>query len=293
MSSDLTLKNAGASTSLDLQMRWAKAAAGSGILPKAYRDGNAASILVAISLGASMGLTPAESLYRIDVIQGTPTAKAELIMQNVRRAGHRIRVTKDATAMSATATIVRADDPDFEWSETRDMEWARHMGLATKENYKSQPLTMLAWRAVTAVARLACPEALYGVVYDTDELREARPVVDDPEPAAMSSVERVRQALRPVEDIVDAEVVDTAAPITPDQLAQIKAGAEQAGLTPADGAALVEKVSGRKVGTKELTEAEADDVLAALTDLAEQAKPADDEWTVDADTGELFDGQAV
>ena len=35
---------------------------------------------------------------------------------------------------------------------------------------------MLQWRASTAVARLACPEALYGVAYTADEM------ADHPEP---------------------------------------------------------------------------------------------------------------
>ena len=32
---------------------------------------------------------------------------------------------------------------------------------------------MLQWRAITAVARLACPEALYGVTYTPDEAADA------------------------------------------------------------------------------------------------------------------------
>src|SRR5699024_846359 len=43
-------------------------------------------------------------------------------------------------------------------------------GLASKENYKKQALTMLQWRAISGVGRLACPEALYGVQYTPDEL---------------------------------------------------------------------------------------------------------------------------
>jgi hypothetical protein len=139
------------------------------ILPDSYK-GNPANVLIAIGLGASMGLSPAESLYRISVIKGKPAAGAELIASNVRKAGHRLRVRGDDA--SCTATIIRADDPDYEFTITRDLEWARSMGLASNDNYRKQPGTMLQWRAITAVARLACPESLYGVVYSDEEATE-------------------------------------------------------------------------------------------------------------------------
>lgn len=158
---------------LDTQMQFAKAvtASGGSILPKAYQ-GNPGNALIAINLGSSMGLAPAESLYRIDVIQGTPTASAELVASNVRKAGHKLRVRVDEQAQSVTAEIIRADDPDYTYTVTRDMKWAKDMGLAGKDNYRKQPMTMLQWRAITAVARLAASEALYGVGYTADEIRE-------------------------------------------------------------------------------------------------------------------------
>jgi hypothetical protein len=151
------------------QMEYAKAVAAGTLLPEAYRN-KPANVLIAVGLGSAMGLSPAESLYRIDVIQGKPTASAELIATNVRKAGHKLRVKGDD--QSCTATVIRADDPDFPFVVTRDAAWAQRMGLASKDNYKKQIGTMLQWRAITAVARLACPEALYGVAYTPDEIRD-------------------------------------------------------------------------------------------------------------------------
>ena len=159
-------------TDLTAQMDYARAVSTGSLLPQAYR-GKPADILIAVGLGQAMGLSPAESLYRIDVIQGKPTASAELIAANVRKAGHKLRVRGDDN--TCTATIVRADDPDFEFTITRDTAWAQKMGLTTKDNYKKQPGTMLQWRAISAVARLACPEALYGVAYTPDEMTDMRP----------------------------------------------------------------------------------------------------------------------
>lgn len=151
------------------QVSYAQSVAKAGILPQAYRD-RPADIIVAMGLGQSMGLSPMESVYRINVIQGKPTASAELIASQVRKAGHRLRIRKDEKKMSVTCTIYRADDPEYPFEVTRDKAWADRMGLSGKDNYKMQPLTMLTWRAITACAREACPEALYGVAYTPDEM---------------------------------------------------------------------------------------------------------------------------
>lgn len=154
---------------LDAQIRYAELMSKAGIVPDVYK-GKPADILVAMGFGQSMGLSPAESLYRIAVIKGKPTMSAELIAAQVRKAGHRLRITKDERAVSATCTIVRCDDPDYPFTVTRDRKWAHQMGLDSKENYQKQPMTMLTWRAITACAREACPEALFGVAYTPDEM---------------------------------------------------------------------------------------------------------------------------
>jgi hypothetical protein len=167
------------------QVRYAEFVTTGDMIPAAYKN-KPANAVIAIGLGQAMGLSPAESLYRIDVIQGKPTASAELIASNVRKAGHKLRVTVDEANTSVTATIYRADDPDYPHSVVRDMAWAAKMGLQSKENYKKQPLTMLQWRAISAVARLACSEALYGVQYTPDELSDLgeRHAPQTPAPAA-------------------------------------------------------------------------------------------------------------
>lgn len=153
------------------QMAFAKAVCQSDIIPTVYR-GKPANILVAVGYGAPLGLTPIQSLQDISVINGKPTASASFIASHVRMAGHKLRINKDEKALSVTATIVRSDDPDYPISVTRDKAWAQQMGLLNKDNYRKQPLTMLTWRAITAVAREACPEILYGVQYSPDELHD-------------------------------------------------------------------------------------------------------------------------
>lgn len=174
------------------QMAYAQAIAQSNIIPDAYRN-KAANVMVAMNFGQSMGLSPAESLYRIAVIKGKPTMSAELIAAQVRKAGHKLRIKKDEAAQSVTATVVRCDDPDYPISVTRDIAWAKSMGLASNDNYRRQPMTMLTWRAITAVAREACPEALFGVAYTPDEMHDmdASPA-SAPEPVPVADLQPLR-----------------------------------------------------------------------------------------------------
>lgn len=196
----------GSELSFGEQVEYAKLVTDGDLVPQTYRN-KPANALIAIGLGQAMGLSPAESLYRIDVIQGKPTASAELIASNVRKAGHKLRITTNEQAMSVTAQIIRADDAEFIHEVTRDMTWAKGMGLHTKDNYKKQPLTMLQWRAVSAAARLACPEALYGVTYTSDEMSDfGKPKASAPTSPAFAALQDEPE-VEPV-DVTTGELQD-------------------------------------------------------------------------------------
>lgn len=252
-------------TDLATQMEFARAVQSAGLLPANYR-GRPADIMLAVGLGQSMGLSPAESLYRIDVIQGKPTASAELIAANVRKAGHKLRVRLDEQQQSATATIVRADDPEFEHTVTRDMAWAKDMGLLGKDNYKKQPLTMLQHRAVTAVARMACPEALYGVAYTADEMGDVQ-TAESPRTGLAAVIAESESAA----DVSDAEVMlDTSSSLAKRMFALFgEIGVKE----KSDRLAYVADVVGREIASStDMTEADARAVIAAIED---DLQPAD------------------
>lgn len=262
MTTDLTTTDA---ADIEAQMSWARAVTtgsrGQSILPDAYRD-NPANVLIAVGLGASMGLSPAESLYRISVIKGKPSASAELIAANVRRAGHRLRVRVQEDPPSASATIVRADDPDEPTTVTRDMAWAKRMGLDTQDQYRKQPATMLSYRAITACARLACPEALYGVTYTPEEIGDIPATTR----TQRVTVEDIVADAEPV-DVTDAEVIeDEPEGITSAQLRKLGASMREHGLTERDEAlAYVAAIIGREVSSRnDLTKVEAGQVIDAL-----------------------------
>lgn len=254
---------------LDTQMQFAKAvtASGGSILPKAYQN-NPGNALIAINLGSSMGLAPAESLYRIDVIQGTPTASAELVASNVRKAGHKLRVRVDEKAQSVTAEIIRADDPDYTYSVTRDMAWAQQMGLATKDNYKRQPMTMLQWRAITAVARLAASEALYGVGYTADEIRENSPT---PQAPAVTASEFIPAETRGQDELWEA-IAETGEAPSQKAFTRMFAILDENGLTGREEAlGYVSDVIGRPIESRnELTAQEVARVSDSFTSTPEE-----------------------
>lgn len=194
------------------QMQYAKTVCQGSLVPSAYR-GQPANVLIAMDFGRSMGLSPAESLYRITVISGRPSASAELIAANVRRAGHRLRVKKDNKARWVTCEIVRKDDPDFTFTATWDMAKAQQANLSNKENWKKYPMAMLTARSITECARDACPEALYGVIYTGEELGASQ---TGPDAAAESvaveaTVERAPEVdLQPVRDLFKPFMAATA-----------------------------------------------------------------------------------
>lgn len=247
--------------SLATDMEYARVVAVGDLLPPAYR-GKPANVLLAMGLGKAMGLSPAEALYRIHVIQGRPTAAAELIASNVRKAGHRLRVSGDET--QARATIIRSDDPEFEFESVWTLDRARRLDLANKDGWKKQPGTMMRWRAVTEVARLACPEALYGVAYVADEVGEF--VQSAPAPRATADM-----FAAPAEgDVQDAEVVasdaETAEPIT---AAQLKALHTLLGKADMDRDAAIawfcQRTDRDITSSKDLTKREASDLIDALS----------------------------
>ena len=229
--------------SMQEQMQFAQLVTEGSMVPKDYK-GQPANAMIAIGLGQSMGLSPAESLYRIDVIQGKPTASAELIASNIRKAGHVLRVEVDEANTSVRATVYRADDPEFAHTVTRDMNWAKQMGLINKDNYKKQPLTMLQWRAISGVGRLACPEALYGVQYTPDELGDM--------PAPQGSQPASQQA-------------PAVEPISGDQWQALLAAGQQAGLDPAQVGALAADVLGHDLrGPHDIPANQYDNIMANI-----------------------------
>lgn len=154
---------------------WADKIARSNLLPRQYQN-NPANVLLALEYGTALGISPVVAMQQIHVIEGKPTASAQLIGGLVRQAGHKLRVEFNDKTMTATATIIRSDDPDYQFTAVWTMDRAKAANLTGKGNWKTYPAAMLKARAITEVARDACPEALFGVAYTAEELNGDAPI---------------------------------------------------------------------------------------------------------------------
>lgn len=159
--------------SLEAQMHYAEVLAESNLLPAQYRK-NPANVLLAAQLGDALGIPTIQAINSIHVIEGKPSAGADLMASIVRRAGHRIRVTERAgqDGPIVTAQLIRSDDPDFTFEAVWDMKKARAAKLDKKDNWVKYPGSMMRARAIMEVCRAGASEAMYGVSYTPEELED-------------------------------------------------------------------------------------------------------------------------
>lgn len=206
MSTEIAKHQGSAPANLDGSVRFAQLLADADLLPRQFVN-KPANVLYAVEYGRTLGITPIAAITGIHVIEGKPSASAGLIGGLVRQAGHKLRVKSDGKSW-ATAQIVRADDPDFTYECTWDLERAAQASLCEIKNNKpwardrngkptaweKYPAAMLKARAITEVARDACEDVLFGLHYTPEELGAI--VNQDGEP-----VEAEVQQLRRVEPI--------------------------------------------------------------------------------------------
>jgi hypothetical protein len=279
--------------SLTERMAYAKALAVASLLPKAYRE-NPGNVLLAMELGDALGIRPIQAINAVHVIEGKPSASADLIASLVRKAGHKLRITGDD--QSATAQIIRADDPDYTFEATWTIERARAASLTSKTNWKSYPAAMLKARAITEVARMGASDALYGVIYTPEELGaevdEMGEVVSRQAAPKRTGMAGLRDAVQgpKAEEPVDADVVtEDPEPTEPDlidphgkQMKALHASMNEAGYGERDkGLSYLTALLDRQVGsTKELTVGEAsrvlDDLKSILSDPFPTEPPAEE-----------------
>lgn len=286
-------------SSLPEKIDYAKHLAASNLLPRQYQ-GNPANLLFALEYADALGVKPIHAINSIHVIEGKPSASADLIGSLVRKAGHKLRVVGDDTY--AEAHLIRADDPDFTYMSRWDLNKARAAGLLGKGVWKSYPGAMLRARAITDVCRMGASDALYGVTYTPEELGAdttgsdgfvpSEAPVSAPPAAGASGADRVRAAVAAapqigqepeatgeVSDEPATVAQDTPAPDSPTEAQLRKMGAllREAGVTDRDRQlAGISAVIGRTIASrKELTKDEAGKVIDSLEQRAAVAAAAD------------------
>lgn len=279
---ELAVRN-GSSGSIDAKLRYAQALADSNLLPPAYRR-NPANVLLAVELGEALGIPPIQAINGIHVIDGKPSASADLIGSLVRRAGHKLRIQVDTENLVAVATIIRADDPDFPFEARWDMSKAQRAKLTGKGSWITYPDQMLRNRAVTEVARMGASDALYGVIYTPEELgaevdADGTPIVrqvplptsNGKPPSIQEAIAAQRDDLGPAPLLNPGGSVDVP-PAEPDPNLRTEAQSRKLGALIRENAMSKDEalpyfasVIGREISsTKELTKAEASKIIDVL-----------------------------
>ena len=152
------------------QKEYAEILSASNLLPRAYQK-QPANVFTAMAMGEALGLKPIEAINSINVIQGKPALSAELMGAMVRRAGHKLRITCTKNPPTATATLIRKDDPDAPFTVTWDEKAATRAGLwMSSPSWQKYPDQMMRARAITEVCRMGAADALSGFVYTAEEL---------------------------------------------------------------------------------------------------------------------------
>lgn len=165
----------------------AKIVSQSSLIPAEYR-GKPADIIWAMDISDALGVHYTQVMQSMVVARGKMTMSADLMGAIVRRAGHKLRIHEDGN--SVTASIVRADDLDYEFTVTWDEEKARAAGLwGNRGPWTQYPRQMLRARAITEVCRQGASDALAGNMYTAEELTSV-PQSPQEQPAESSPTRR-------------------------------------------------------------------------------------------------------
>lgn len=188
---------------LNTELRAAEVMAQADMLPDRFK-GKPANVLVAREIAQSMGESPWVTMSELYFVGNVPTFSAKYMRSRARAAGHIVRTEFDVKTMTATCTIIRNDDPDYEHVVVWDMKKAHAHGLGDKGHWKKNPELMLKNRAVSECVREACNEVMGGVDYTPEEaehmtVKATARRTDRPQ----SGVEGVRAALAPKQEPQD------------------------------------------------------------------------------------------
>lgn len=137
----------------------------SGLLP-AHINKPQTGFLIA-KRGEELGLTPLQAMNCLYVVHGKVSCDTKTMLGLAYKSGLIEAFHVDATDTTATCMIKRKGQrPHAETFTFRDAE---ALQLTRSPNYKSQPATMLKWRAITAALRVTLPDAIEGM-YTHDEM---------------------------------------------------------------------------------------------------------------------------
>lgn len=157
-----------------------------------------------------------------------PAMSAQLMSALVRNAGHTLREQWDPETNTATAVIIRKDDPQFEHVAVWDEEKARVAGLwESTPTWMQYPKAMLTARAMSEVCRHAASEVLLGFSYVPEEFQtqESASRVLDMRQQVQADMDRLRLSSEKAIKVLDGVTLPgiTIALMTPRELEEVNA----------------------------------------------------------------------
>jgi hypothetical protein len=260
----------------------------SDLVPRSYR-GKAENILLAYVAGQPFGWDVTMSMRSFHIIEGQPTLKPEIQVALVRQAGHSVSVKQ--TSVEAVVLVGRRCDTGDVAEVSYTIEDARRANLVGKGNWKTYPEDMLFARAVSRLCRRLFQDVLLGCAYVPEEL--GAEVNADGDVINVTPARELAQAT--VVELEDAETIDEVTEraenaekvslldesllegVTAKQIKRIHILRSQANLDDDKYRAGLEKVAGVR-SSKDLTSAQADEVIVALERAVARRQEATPEY---------------
>lgn len=169
--------------SLAEAMEYAKMISDTDMVPKDFK-GKPGNVLVAVQMGAELGLPPTQALQNIAVINGRPSLWGDAVLALVTASSECEDIIEDDDGHQATCTIKRRGKSDV--VRTFSAEDAQKAGLAGKQGPWTQyPKRMRQMRARSFAVRDAFPHLLKGIavaeeVMDIPQERDITPAAEQP-----------------------------------------------------------------------------------------------------------------
>jgi hypothetical protein len=165
-------------------LEFCKMVAASGIVPEIYQ-GNPGAILVAIQMGAEVGLAPMQALQNIAVINGRPSVWGDAGLAIVKNHPDFVSITEDVREDGTTVTLCRRGQPEVVRAFNFDL--AKEAGLLDKKGpWQNYPMRMMQMRARWWAMRDQFPDALRGI-HSAEESQDIDRHGTNTRPAVQSS----------------------------------------------------------------------------------------------------------
>lgn len=149
----------------------------------AHFRGKPAEATAAILTGHELGLSPMASLRAIFVISGTPGMYAKAMVAVVMSQGHEVWVEEQTD--ERVVVCGRRKGSEHIARTVWDTARVNKAKLRTNSKYTDSPQQMMTARGQAEICRQIAPDALHGIPYAVEELRDMRsddadtPAVED------------------------------------------------------------------------------------------------------------------